>query len=118
MISQQELPAFIEQAIPELSGMCKKEKCRNAYDIARQMLRYTSAQIMNHNIKAAKECLALGEKLYQMGNKAIKNAIENVYVYSFSHAFFHDEVKREEVIPIMPVSLYEMYKRQVLNSHL
>jgi hypothetical protein len=118
MISQQDLPAYIEEAIPELSGMCKKEKCKNAYDIARQMLRYTSTQIMNHNIKAAKECLALSEKLYQKGNKAIKNAIENVFVYSFSHAFFHDENKKEEVIPLMPSSLYELYKRQVLNSHL
>ena len=118
MIDQQELPKYIAQAIPELAGICKKEKCRNPYDFARQMLRYTSAQIMDQNIKAAKECLALGERLYQKGNKTIKNAIENVFVYSFSLAFFHDENKREEVIPIVPAFLYDLYKKQVLSSHL
>jgi hypothetical protein len=118
MISQKELPAVIERSIPELSGVWEKEKCENTYDIVRQMLKYTIYQVLNHNMKAAKKCLTLAEQLYKKGNTAIKNAIENVYVYSFSHAFFYDEKKKKEVMEIVPLSLYELYKKQVINSHL
>jgi len=67
---------------------------------------------------AAQKCFTLAAKLYKKGNVAVKNAIENVYVYSFSHAFFHDEQKRKEVMEIIPLPLYELYKKQVINSHL
>jgi len=118
MISQQELPAYIDKAMPELSGICSKEQCRNAYDVVRQMLKYTTAQVVVHNVQAARQCLKLAENLYHKGNATIKSAIENVYVYSFSHAFFHDEKKRKELMEIVPASLYELYKKQMINSHL
>ena len=118
MINQEELPEVIERSIPEFSGIFKKQNCRNVYDIVRQMLKYTTKQVLNHNLKAAQKCMSLAEELYYKGNTAIKNAIENVYVYSFSHAFFCDENKKNEVIGIVPHSLYELYKKQVINSHL
>jgi hypothetical protein len=118
MINQENLPGYIGKEIPELSGICEQENCRNVYDIVKQMLRYTTAQVLTHNISAAKQCLCLAEKLYKKGNAVVKNAIENVFVYSFSHAFFHDSRKRKEVMDIVPASLYELYKKQVINSHL
>ena len=117
MISQQELPAFVEKSIPELSAVCKKEK-GDVYNIVRHLLSYTVTQVAKQNHAAAKKCMALAVELYNKGNTAIKNAIENIYVYSFSHAFFCDEQKRNEVMKIVPVSLYELYKKQVINSHL
>jgi hypothetical protein len=118
MISQEELPSFIEKSIPELSGVIKKNKCKNAYDVVRQMLTYTTSQVVKHNLDAAKKCLLLAAQLYKKGNAHVKNAIENVYVYSFSHAFFHDEEKRKQMMEIIPLPLYELYKKQVINSHL
>ena len=118
MISQKELPEVIERTIPELSGVWEKEKCENAYDVVRQMLKYTIAQVLNHNLNSAKKCLSLADKLYKKGNTAVKNAIENVYVYSFSHAFFYDESRKKELLDIVPLTLYELYKKQVVNSHL
>jgi len=118
MISQEELPVFIEKSIPELLGVIKKNKCTNTYDVVRQMLTYTTSQVVKHNIADAKKCMTLAALLYQKGNIDVKNAIENVYVYSFSHAFFHDEDKRKEMMAIIPMQLYELYKKQVINSHL
>jgi hypothetical protein len=82
------------------------------------MLTYTTSQVLKHNLGAAKKCMALAAHLYKKGNAHIKNAIENVYVYSFSHAFFHNEEKRKEMMEIIPLPLYELYKKQVINSHL
>jgi len=118
MISQEQLPSFVEKSIPELSGAIKKNNCKNAYDVVREMLKYTTSQVVKHNLDGAKKCLALAAQLYKMGNAHVKNAIENVYVYSFSHAFFHDENKKKQIMEIIPLPLYQLYKKQVINSHL
>ena len=118
MISQEDLPGLIENNIPELSGICKKKKCRNAYDMVRQMIVYTHSKVIKHNIAAAAQCLGLAEQLYKKGNKSIKRAIENVFVYSFSRMFFHDEKMKNEMVKIVPSSLYALYKKQVVSSHL
>ena len=118
MISQQDISEYIEHEMPELAEICSKEKSRTVYDVVRHMLKYTKSQVIKHNLNAAKKCMALAEHLYYKGNNAIKNAIENVYVYSFSHAFFHDEQQMNEVMSIVPPSLYKLYRAQVLNSHL
>ncbi len=118
MIEQQDLPAYIEQSIPELSGICKSAQCKTPYDIARQMIRYTGDQLKAKNVNAVKNCLALAENLYNSGSNVIKNAIENVFVYSFSHTFFHEEKKRQNLLSMLPHSLYTVYRKQVINSHL
>jgi hypothetical protein len=118
MISPQDLPALIEKTLPELSGICNKNKCRNVYDTVRQMLLYTHSKVIRHNMKAAQQCMALAEQLYKKGNTAIKCAIENVFVYSFSRIFFQDEKIKSEIVKIVPVSLYELYRKQVISSHL
>ena len=118
MISQQDISDYIGQEMPELSDVCSKEKSRTVYDVVRHMLKYTKSQMIRHNLAAAKKCMMVAEHLYQKGNNAIKNAIENVFVYSFSHAFFHDADQMKEVLEIVPPSLYKLYRNQVVNSHL
>ncbi len=118
MISQEDLSAYIENEMPELAGICDKKQSRNVYDVVKHMLKYTKSQVIKHNLKAAQKCMALADKLYHKGNNAIKNAIENVYIYSFSHAFFHDIDQKDEIMAIVPPSLYNIYKSQLVNSHL
>ena len=118
MLSQNDLPEYIEQAMPELSKFGKANKSKNVYDIVRQMLKYTRSQVIQHNLNAAQKCMSLAEQLYNKGNNVIKNAIENVFVFSFSHAFFHDEEKKKSIMTIIPDTLYKLYKKQLVNSHL
>lgn len=118
MLTQQDLPEFIESEIPELSGICDKDQSRNVYDVIRHLMKYTKSQLIRHNLNAVKKCMGLAEKLYYKGNNAIKNAIENVYVYSFSHAFFHNDEEKKQVMDIVPPNLYKLYQQQVINSHL
>lgn len=118
MINQDELQGYVEKEIPELAGLVEKAKCRNAYDMMREMVKYTGNQLMANNVTAAKKCLNLAEQLYIKGNNAIRNAIENVFVYSFSHSFFYDDAKKKSLMRILPIFLYELYKKQLVNSHL
>ena len=74
--------------------------------------------MIRHNLNAAKKCMSLIEQLYHKGNNAVKNAIENVYIFSLSHSFFHDEDEKKQIMGIMPEFLFKLYKEQVVNSHL
>jgi hypothetical protein len=118
MLCQEDISEYIENAMPELSGIVTTGKSKNVYDIVRGMLKYTKSQVIRHNLVAAKKCMVLAEQLYYKGNNVVKNAIENVFVFSFSHAFFHDDDKTKEIMNILPDSLYNLYKKQLVNSHL
>ncbi len=118
MLHQEDISEYIQQAMPELSGIVEAEKSPSVYNIVQHMLKYTKSQVIRHNMDAAKKCMALAEQLYYKGNNAIKNAIENVFIFSFSHAFFHDEDKRKEMMKLVPDSLYKLYRKQLLNNHL
>jgi hypothetical protein len=118
MISQKELPDLIQKNIPEFTELLNKKNCRNAYDTIRTLFEHAKTQMKQKNFAMVRSTLLFAEQLYQQGNSAIKNAIENVFVYSFSQGFFYDLNKRKEVMQLMPVSLYEVYKKQVLSSHL
>lgn len=118
MIAQDEITVYIKKEIPELSDICQQEHCKNVYDVARQMIKYVNNQFLNKNVVAAKKCLHLAEDLYNSGNKTVRNAIENVFIYSFSHSFFHEGDKKKQLLAILPGSLYTIYKSQVLASHL
>jgi len=118
MLHQEDLTEYIHHEMPELSGIVREETAPSVYNIVRHMLKYTKSQVIRHNLDAAKKCMTLAEQLYYKGNNAIKNAIENVFIFSFSHTFFLDEDKRKEIMSILPDSLYKLYRKQLLNSHL
>lgn len=118
MIDNDKLPDYIKGQAPEIAGILKRVGDGNVYHFARQLFKYTVSQILKHNAQGAKRCFLLAEDLYQKGNATVKNAIENVYVYSFSQVIFHDEAKRREVIELVPLTLYHLYKKQVINSHI
>jgi len=118
MIDQSELPEYISKDIPELSAICQAEPCKNAYSVVRLILNFTKQNVIQHNVKVAKKCLQVAEKLYKKGNGVVKNAIENVFIYSFSHTFFHNDEERKEMMAMVPDSLYKVYVQQMLSSHL
>jgi len=118
MIDQSELPAYMEKEIPELSIVLEGENCKNVYSTVRLLSDYTQSNIVNQNFKNVKKCLSVVEKLYKKGNKAVKSAIENVYIYSFSNMLFKDEAKKRILIGLIPISLYTLYVKQMLNSHI
>lgn len=116
MINEKELPGFISENMPELSHLCDGEK-NNVYGIVRQLFNHTLSLVIQQNLDAAKRCMDIAEQLYNTGNHAVKNAIENIYVYCFTRGFFAGSKDSKEIQKIIPLSLYELYNRQ-LTAHL
>ena|SRR6185312_4902893 len=118
MIDQTELPIYMQRVIPELSEPLNAGNCKNVYNTVRLLFDYTNTNLANQNFKNVKKSLSIAEKIYKKGNEAVKGAIENVYVYSFSHMLFNDEARKRILLGLIPVNLYMVYVKQMLNSHI
>lgn len=63
------------------------------------------------------QCLNLAEKIYLKGDAMVKNAVENIFIFSFSSMMaFCDIVEWRIVQSYMPSRLYQLYIQQVLRS--
>jgi hypothetical protein len=120
MLNQQQLPEYLEREMPELSTNLheKEQGCNSAFEAMHHLVDYTRSKIDEQNFKAAKKCFNIAEKAYNSGNTVVKNAIENIYVYSFSHFLLKDDAKRRILMGLMPATLFTLYMKQMLNSHI
>ena len=55
MINQLEIPAYLEEAVPEMSNL-KINKKSNAYDVMNMLMAFTFENIKLHNYKVLKRC--------------------------------------------------------------
>lgn len=118
MINQYEASAIIADELPEI-----KEEIKNfspELDIFKSiqcLTNFTSRKLKEHNLLMVKRCFKTAEEIYCKGNTAIKNAIENVFIFSFP-AFINvcDKEERNALQAIMPLQLYSVYIQQVLKS--
>ena len=61
--------------------------------------------------------MALADNIYEQGNPLVRNAIENVFIFSFSSIMaLYNIVEWRIVQSYMPARLYALYIQQVLRS--
>jgi hypothetical protein len=117
-MNQYEVPACIEDEFPEIRNELKMvAPSGNVFKTLQCLAGYTRRMIAVHNYRAVRKSFLLAEKIYNHGNTVVKNAIENVFVYSFSAMLNRCEEQEVPVIhAMMPLSLYSAYVRQMLKS--
>ena len=123
MMNQYEVPSYLQDALPEMKEVLVKEGVSSnlfdPYKSVQCLTDFTLKVAHQHNIKMLKRCFIAAERLYIKGNEMIKNAINNVFIYSFSE-LLADCTSRQERIKIqsvMPSYLYSAYVQQVLKSN-
>ena len=122
-MNQYEVPSYLQDALPEMKEALVKEGVSSnlfdPYKSVQCLTDFTLKVAHQHNIKMLKRCFIAAERLYTRGNEMIKNAINNVFIYSFSE-LLADCTSRQERIKIqsvMPSYLYSAYVQQVLKSN-
>ena len=115
MINQVELPMYLEDAIPEISHDLVLNCETNAYSAMNTLTAFTSENIEAHNYNVVKRCFLLADKLYSKGNGIVKNAVENVFVFSFTRMFDCFPAEKKQILAILPISLYSLYITQVCH---
>lgn len=70
-----------------------------------------------HDFAGLKNCMIRVQKIYRSENAAVKNAVENIFIFSFSSILPHcNQVEWRLVQSCMPTELYYLYVRQVTKA--
>jgi len=113
MINQFEVPMFLTEALPEIAPTLNSEAHDTAYQQMNVLTAFTRKNIQEHDYKTVKRCFKLADKLYSKGNAVVKNAVQNVFVYSFTNIFQTCNKEKTTVLAMLPMSLYTIYITQV-----
>jgi len=118
MINQYELPVYLVNELPEIEDDLKEtSKTLNVFKTVQCLVHYTKESIKAHDMNAVKRIMNAVEGIYMKGNNAVKNAFENVFVYSFTSMIcMCDREEKNHLQAIMPLHLYSAYILQVYRS--
>lgn len=90
---------------------------QDVYHSMQTLTDYSKRMALEHNFKMVEQCLALVEKIYKKGNALVKNAVENVFVFSFSSMMMLCNIMEWRLVQsYMPATLYRLYIDQVTRS--
>jgi hypothetical protein len=114
MITQYEVPGYLVEHLPAFTIKPQLGPLSmNIYKDMQHFTDYTVETIDQHNYTLAKKCFRLAEKLYLQGDTTVKNAVENIFVFSFSSII--SSVNSEKLIlkSFIPTILYTLYTKQI-----
>ncbi len=88
----------------------KKETAANPLKNMQRFADITKEMFLSGNVTRAERCLQTAEHIYQHGDKRLRNAMENVYIYSLSSflTLHHFTLKL-----LLPKHLHEAYQKQI-----
>lgn len=116
-MTQYEIPGFIAGKLPEIKKDLQGCRAGNVYQSIQVLTDYTKRMAIEHNFKKVEKCMALVERIYEKGNLLVKNAVENVFVFSFSSIMALCNIIEWRIVQsYMPARLYTLYMQQVLRS--
>lgn len=116
MINQIEVPMYLEETLPEISKDLHNIDKADTYRTINALTGFTCEQIQEHNFQAVKKCFAIADKLYSKGNKTVQNAIQNVFVYSFTRIFNNYPADKQVLQAMIPIGLYSLYVVQLYQK--
>ena len=72
----------------------------------------------NHDFILLKQCIALAEKLYNNGERLVKDVLENTFIYSFSRIIPAGKMEQCVFKAMIPKSFYSIYLKQMMVSNI
>jgi hypothetical protein len=117
-MNQYEIPAMLEDELPAIAPDLKENAIKgNVTNAIKVLTNYTRKLVSLHDLPAVVKCMQVADKIYEKGNNVVRNAVENVFVYSFSGLQCACNKLEWKVIQAkMPLSLYSAYVRQIYKS--
>jgi len=118
MINQYEVPAYMVDELPEIREELEViSPGLNIFKSIQCLTNYTIRKVKEHDLLAIKKCFATAENIYAKGNTMVRDAMENVFVYSFSRLLnMCSSNEKITLQAIMPLELHTAYVQQVLKS--
>lgn len=115
MINQYEVPALIEDAVPELRRPLHQfPAVFHVYETVSCLSNYTRKQLEDHNYDPAGRCLSVAGRLYERGNEVVRTAIEEHFLPALRSIPVNDALNRIKIYSLVPASLYTLFIQQQL----
>jgi hypothetical protein len=112
MLDQYQAPVYIAGRLSQL-----KMSDKDIYQSMQALTDYTKRMALAHDFKMVERCLQLVEMVYEKGTALVKNAVENVFIFSFSSMRMQCNIVEWRMVQsYMPAGLYALYLQQVLRS--
>ena len=97
--------------------IANKLSASSLYQSIQVLTDYTRRMAFERNYKMVEKCMELVEKIYEKGNTLVKNAVENIFIFSFSTMLSRCNIVEWRIVQsYMPSDLYRLYVQQVLKS--
>jgi hypothetical protein len=112
MMNQLEIPAYLHQAIPEIDNNIQ-QKDNTPFKLMEVLAHFTADKVRSDDMTTVSRCFRVAENLYERGNGVIKNAVDNVFVYSLTNLLCVRPEKRKYLLSIMPMAIYTLYIHQL-----
>ena len=118
MITQYEVPFCLIEELPEIETDLKRSySTLNVFKSVQCLANFTRNKVVAHDFKVVKKCFSTIDNIYNKGDKAVKDAIENVFVFSLSFIMLGcNREERKQLHSMIPITLYTSYVNQVLKS--
>ena len=118
MLDQYEVSNFITFRLPEVKLEISQTSAEpTAYQSIQVLADYAKRMALEHDFKMVEKCMNLVEKLYEKGNALVRNAVENIFIFSFSTMLSRCNIVEWRIVQsYMPADLYSLYVKQILKS--
>ena len=117
MFTQYQVPALLEQGLPGFSlHPCLGQVTLNIYNDIQIFAEYTKHAVARRNYGLARKCFWIADRLYINGDRVVKNAIDNIFVFSLSSLIPIDREERIKLNSIIPKRLQYLYRQQVAST--
>ncbi|MBL7704892.1 MAG: hypothetical protein JNM21_05015 [Taibaiella sp.] len=117
-MNQNEAVVVVCTALPEVTAAITNEGARNnPFALVRIITVYTRKMAAQHDELMLEKCLQLVDRIYTRGARTIKNAIENIFIFSLDNILYPCSAgERSRTFSKVPLTLYSSYVNQVYKS--
>lgn len=116
MINQFEVPALIEDSIPQLGkALHQFPAIFHIYETLQCLNGFLIQQLRNKNYNLLGKCLQLTGKLYERGNPLVRKAVLDIILPDLSRERLPDNISQIKLYSLIPANLYNQYMQQHLN---
>lgn len=118
MMNQYEAAGEIIAAIPE----CTEEitaviNMKNPFVMVKIFTGHIQRLVEVHNEVMIEKSLKVMSRIYDRGDTLLKNAVENVFIFSFDRVVSRcTKPERKIIFGMMPMALYTLYVNQIYKS--
>jgi hypothetical protein len=112
MINEIEMQEIISNEFPEIKNELKLNSSHNIYITIQHFIDFTKDLAKSGDIIEVKNCFRIAEKILSDGSYEVRNAFENIYVYSIGTFIFSIEA----IITLTPV--ISIHLKEIFNGSL